>query len=97
MKGRLSDQTIMQILTDPRPQKIVAADHGVSFQMIGFIKRGVNYANVHPEIPRCTTQTLTRRDCVHWLHDACDLEFPDPKEVGLRFATWCAAFHDGSG
>ena len=50
------------------------------------------------EIPLCTPEPqLTCEQCIHWQWRECDLEFPEPKRIGLRFATWCAAFHDGSG
>lgn len=100
MKGRLSEQTIIEILNDPRSSLVVASDHGITSAMVRFIRTGKNYAHVHPEIPRCSHQSsLTCDQCLHWQQqrERCDLEFPDPKEIGLRFANWCAAFHDGSG
>jgi len=30
--------------------------------------------------------------CEHWNGEACDLEFPDPIELGPRFAVDCAVF-----
>jgi hypothetical protein len=96
---RLSDEVILDILTDTSPQYVLADKHGCSASAIGRIRRGEMHANIHPEIPRFKSKTKTGRKtcrkCTHYRgirQDPCDLGHRDPVEEGLTFASYCSNF-----
>lgn len=63
------------------------------------VRQGISHRNVCLEIPRWSRQRraapTTEHNCErcrHWRSDDCDLEFPDPREVGLGFAIECCCY-----
>ena len=46
--SKLRDADIPVILADTRPQTVIAAEYGVSRQLIGLVKRGRNWKHVRP-------------------------------------------------
>lgn len=44
--SKLTEAKVTAIRLDPRPRKIVAAEHGVSVSMISYIQRGICWAHV---------------------------------------------------
>lgn len=96
---RLSDDVILDILTDPSPQPVLSARHNCSMSAVGRIRRGELHPNVHPEIPRYKSAVKTGRrtcpKCFYYTGDRrnpCDLGHTDPLEEGLTFASYCSNF-----
>lgn len=63
------------------------------------VRQGISYRNVCPEIPRwhrrrylAPTAEHDCARCQHWRGDACDLDFPDPREEGPGFAAECCCY-----
>ncbi len=63
------------------------------------VRQGISFRDVHPEIPRWSRQRRIAptaehscERCRHWRGDGCDLDFPDPREVGLGFAIECCCY-----
>lgn len=46
-RRRLTDLQAAQVITDPRPMHIIAAEYGISRQAIGAIKSGLTYPDIH--------------------------------------------------
>lgn len=97
--ARLTDQAILDILTNKSPQPVLALRHGCSTSTVGKIRRGELHAKIHPEIPRFKDgskpgkKTCTK--CDHYSSNRknpCGLGHIDPIEEGLNFASYCPNF-----
>jgi hypothetical protein len=96
---RLSDEAILDILTDKSAQPVLAERHGCSMSAVGQIRRGELHANVHPEVPRLVVRPRAPRKsckrCIHYTKNKeqpCGLGHKDPIEEGLTFALYCSNF-----
>jgi hypothetical protein len=92
---RLTDSQVVEILLDPRPQRVVGKEHGISKAMISRILQGDSYAWVAPEIPRRYAHPPGPRcgECLHWSRGACTMDFPEARGgMGERAATVCSAY-----
>ena len=68
-----------------------------SREAVRSVRMGINYRDVHPEIPRwhrkrAATAEHNCKRCQHWQRSECSLGFPDPKEDGLGFAFDCCCY-----
>ena len=93
-KPPLSDDAILDILTSRHvDHHEMGRRYGRSHQRIASIRLGRQAFTRLPEIPRWTA-TKNCRDCIHWgsIDRPCGLGFPDPVEMGPRFATECPAY-----
>ena len=88
--GRFNDEQIAEILLSREPDSKVAERMGVSRAMIGQIKTGKSYKNVHPEIQRRLGRSCFK--CKNWKNNACLFEFPDPIEDGPQAANYCSLY-----
>lgn len=98
-KVRLSDEIILDILTNRLSEPVLAERHGCSMAAVGKIRRGELHASVHPEIPRFKTRSkpacISCRECFYYTgadKKPCDLGHKDPAEEGLTFAAYCSNF-----
>jgi transposase-like protein len=96
---RLSNDAILDILTNPSIQSVLAKRHNCSMSAIGRIRRGELHPEVHPEIPRIAVKARrpkkSCKKCIHYTgiaENPCDLGHKDPLEEGLTFAFYCCNF-----
>lgn len=96
---RLSDDAILDILTDKSPQPVLAERHGCSMSAVGRIRRGELHPNIHPEVPRFNVKARpprkSCRKCIYYTgidKNPCDLGHEDPVQEGLTFALHCPNF-----
>lgn len=86
---KLTLQQVHQVLTDLKtPSVALAAELGVSRQLIQQIRSGAVWGQVFPELPRIGNLRSCLR-CRHWSTGECAIGFPDPLEEGLGFAADC--------
>lgn len=78
-------EMIADIRLSHEPETVLAARHGCSTSTVGAIRRGEVWADV--VLPRQTCP-----NCLHWHHERCSLDFPDPREEGVGFARQCVCF-----
>lgn len=88
--GRFNEEQIVEILSSTLSDGQLAKQFNISRSGLAQIRTGLTYASVRPDIPRRGTKTCFK--CLHWHKHACSLEFPDPKEEGVRFASLCSSF-----
>lgn len=97
---RLADDIIRDILLSRETHVALASRHHISPSTVGQIRRGEMHANVLPEIPRFTLnpergRKKTCKLCIHYtgvVSSPCDLDYPDPREEGLTYASECSTF-----
>jgi hypothetical protein len=92
---RLTDEQVAEILVDPRPQRVIGKQYGVSKGLISRILAGDSYQWVAPELPRPNAPPPGPRctACVHWSRGVCTLDIPESRGgMGPRAATVCAAY-----
>jgi hypothetical protein len=92
---KLSDEQVVEILLDPRPQRVVGKEHGISKTVISRILNGDSYTWVAPHIQRRYQQPPGPRcsECIHHHRGRCSLDFPESRGgMGERAATICAAY-----
>lgn len=84
----VTDEQVRIVLTDARPAMEMARDLGINKDSIGRIRRGVTYADVHPEIPRWVDRMPivvladTCGSCVHFDAEGwrpCDIGMPEAR------------------
>lgn len=105
--AKLSPDAIRTILLEQEtPTKDLADRFGVSRQSINDVRLGKRWKDLYPELPRYSTKPA--RSCWSCANAKvtadkgrhleikkdlrCLLDFPDPFEVGARFAAECAAY-----
>ena len=96
---KLTDEIILDILTDKSPRHVLSVRHGCSASTVGKVRRGELYPHVHPEIPRFKSKSkIGKKTCTKCNHytgnreNPCSLGHPDPIEEGLNFAFYCPSF-----
>jgi hypothetical protein len=87
---KLSDDQVRELYRTTEPLRALARRWGVSRTALHQALAGKTHAHLRPDhVP--PGQPSCHR-CEHWNGEACDLEFPDPIELGPRFAVDCAVF-----
>lgn len=87
---RVSREDALKIITSPLPQRVLAAQYGMSRQSISLIQTGSIYKEVYQELyPVRTGPVYSCADCSSWSREQCGFGFPD---AGGDFATDCCVF-----
>lgn len=96
---RLTNDVILDILTNRCSQSVLARRHGCGLSTIGKIRRGELHAKIHPEMPRLSNESKSgKKTCTKCNHYSgnreapCSLGHIDPIEEGLSFASYCSNF-----
>lgn len=89
---------IRDVLTSDLSTRELAIKYKLSRSFIRKVQVGQAYRDVLPELPRHEIQdtTISCEQCQHWQHAKCDLDFPDPLIVGVRFGRSCNLFKAAS-
>jgi hypothetical protein len=93
---KLTEEQVLFVLTSALTNRQVADELDVSPSTVQKIRQGETWTHVLPDVPR-PGRGVKRigpscRDCVHYLHDACSLGFPEFKEIGSRAARYCVPY-----
>lgn len=98
-KPPLTEADVRLVLTSELSSVKLARQLGRSREAIAAIRRGTIHRDTCPELPRRAVQhrTISCHDCLHWSHDCCGMEFPDPINEGPGFAVDCAVFQPRTG
>lgn len=106
LQRRLTEDQVREILLSDLSGQKIAERFGVSRQMVQRVRNGISYADVLPGLPRKVTGRSCAA-CIHcrqtmrtelrgkrgsYLRYSCDLELPEIKEIGIRFASECVYF-----
>ena len=93
---RLTEEQVLYALTSEKTNRQVADELGVTSSTIQCIRTGRTWTHVLPDVPRPGVGAKrvgpSCRDCVHYLRDACSLDFPEFKEIGPRAARYCVPY-----
>ena len=92
---KLTDSQVRTILVSSKSSASLARSFNVSRQTIADVRKNRRYQDVHPELEREDDLPLKKmagscKPCVHWLNDACSLDFPEGKSGA--YAPMCACF-----
>jgi transposase-like protein len=87
---RVSREDALKIITSSLPQRVLAAEYGMTRQAISLIQTGVMYKDIYQELyPARTSPVYFCTSCSSWNKEQCGFGFPD---AGGDFATDCCVF-----
>jgi hypothetical protein len=93
---KLTEEQVLYVLTSPLTNSRVADELGINPSTVQKIRAGITWSHVFPDVPRPGLGVKrigpSCRDCVHYLRDACSLQFPEFNEVGPRAARYCVPY-----
>ena len=93
-KRRISDADAIAIRESSEPRKQLAAQYGISIQMVRSIQIGEVYRDLLPggfrRPPGPNDPSCVR--CREWRNDECLMGFPDPQIEGVGFACDCSLY-----
>lgn len=86
----LTDEQVYEVFGSTESNGALGRRFGRSAEAIRQVRAGLTHAHLRPDDvppgqPSC-------HQCIHWASSGCNLEFPDPIELGPRFAVDCAVF-----
>jgi hypothetical protein len=91
---RISREDALNIITSPLPQRVLAAQYGMSRQSISLIQTGSMYKEIYQELyPPRTGPVYSCASCASWSREQCGFGFPD---AGGDFATDCCVYSPGA-
>ena len=93
---KLTEDQVLYVLTSRLSIRQVADELDVSPSTVQKIRAGETWTHVLPDVPRPGRGVKhagpSCRDCVHYLRDACSLQFPEFKQIGTRAARYCVPY-----
>lgn len=89
-------ELIEAALTGADNDSALARRFKVARSTIYKIRTGQMYADVLPDLPRTDQLAVTCEQCQHWQQERCDLGFPDPLEMGVRFGRLCNLYRSAA-